>query len=224
MESLSADVITQTSVHIVTCERMTDMRKMHTYLMSPSRFEVYPQQRIFRTAADAFIVSHSRLTVLSDASEDYRFLLTGDRSRYRPLFVRYAVNGSVVDLPAAVLHEIGCMGILGCETESRSIPVKAVHRPESQPRKTVGKIIPQRIALMFYRRMHRHSSRLVEDDDILVLISRPDGQLPVRFKETAVLEPEDYHITGIYRIDAPDDFATPGDAAFKPFQFRQQPP
>lgn len=200
------------------------MSKMHSYLMSSPRLRMHLHERITFPVSQPYVISYRRLTVLANTAQYDRLTLSCNGSVYRTALLGNAVNCRKIDLFAASLKQVCGMSILCGYAQSRGIAVKPVHGTKRQLRVAVRKIIPQRIALMLYRGMHRHPSRLVKDHKAFVFKNYRNVQASVRLEEACILGTQNDLIPRKDNINAADRLVVPRNAAIYPFKLRQQPP
>lgn len=223
VQSLTSYILTGAAVKIVACERMSDMRKVNTYLMSSASLKLYFKQRVSIAVHYFFIMCCRRLTVLPDTAQDYRFRLTCDRSINSSRSLGDTVNGSIVDFPAAPLDKICRVSIFGDNAKSRSIAVEPVYRSECQIAEHRRKAVAESIALMLYRGVNGHSRGFIENNYILVLKGDRNGEQGIRFEQTCILQGKDDLVIRINYVDAADKAAVAGDAVFSALQSAQKP-
>lgn len=224
MQSLSVNILAASSVHIIPGKRMPYVGKMHPDLVSSSRLRTHLHERIAFSGSQPYIISYRRLTVLTNAAKYDRLALSCNGSVYRAALLGNAVNCRKIDLFAVSLKQVCGMSILCGYAQSRGIAVKPVHGTKGQLRVAVRKIIPQRIALMLYRGMYGHPSRLVKDHKAFVFKSYRNVQAAVRLEEACILGTQDDLIPRKDNINAADRLVVPRNTAIYPFKLRQQPP
>lgn len=66
--------------------------------------------------------------------------------------------------------------------------------------------------------MHRHSARLVENDDVPAFIRDRHAERRIRFKLFIVLKSQDNDVAAPYGVNSPRGLAVAGDTALTPFQ------
>lgn len=195
---------------------------MNSYLMSSARFEVNFLEGIFLIEFQPFEVSHGILTVGAHTAENNRLLLTGNGSVDSSRFVGNSVNCGEIDLFAAALKQISRVSVLSNDTKSRRITVESVYGTKGESRIAESEEVSQRIALMLYRRMNRHTAGLVEYHKVFVLKHNRNAETAVRLESCFVRIPEHDHVSGENRVDTADELTVTGYPHIQPFELCQQ--
>lgn len=196
---------------------MTYMCKMNTYLMRSACFQIYTQQGMIIAAAEPAVMGNSTLSVIPDAAEDYGFLLPGNGSIYSSAEICFSLGGGVVDLGAAVLQNMGRIGIFGNGAETGGVLVKTIHRTEGQSGIKSSKAVSQSIALMTYGGMNRHSAGFIEDHHGIVFKGYWHIKGRSSLQRRIVTGTENDLVPLINKVNTADNSAVPGNTALCAF-------
>ncbi len=198
------------------------MRKMYTYLVSPSRFELYLKERIPPVAGDTPVMRDRSPAVGAHTAPDNALALTRNWSVDNSALVGYTVNSRVVGLFGTILHYIRGVGILGDDTESGGVLVETVHGAEGQLGEKVSEIVRERVIAVPHGLVNRHSRRLVEYNYILVLVGSRRKETAVRLGGAVFAGVKKDNISAADDVDAADMLSVAGDAALAVLELFQQ--
>ena len=157
------------------------MSEMHPYLVSTSCFEVYLRKGVPLVHHQPLVMGNGSLSVLADAAQYYGLALSGYGGVYSAAFGDSSVYGGVVDLFAAALQKLCCVGVFGDNAEPRGVAVKPVHRAECELGIERSKVIPESVALMTNGRVYGHTAGLVEHHKAAVFIGYRHIKARIRF-------------------------------------------
>ena len=209
------------AVQVIPGERIPQMRHMHPYLMRPSRFQPERKQGIPVTVPERYKVGDRRLSVCPDTPPDDRAVLPADGRIDRAAFGEDAADQRQIGFPGAALELLCGVGRLGSQTNAAGVPVQPVHRAKRQLRELCGKHIPQGVAVMPLRGMHRHMRRLVVNDVAARLVQHRYRNRR-RLKCRGVFPVGENDLVSVsYRVNGADGRSVAADAAgdsLEPYQ------